>query len=245
MKLIMLSLLLVLATFTAACGAGATATPVPVDDSTPTPAPTATPSPTPQGDPAWLAVLIAEFESSGVTDPAITISEYVYNGATVYFVPQRCCDVFSDLYHASGEIIAHPDGGIIGRGDGRAPDFAEAAKFVRAVWEDPRGQREVVLAPIESIELLILGSFPVQYRAHVVSGLPNGCTRFDHWTVDLDAGARMFIIEVLNTAPKPNADIACAMVYGTMEHSIPLENVEAGMTYNVRVHDQSMEFTAQ
>lgn len=243
MKLRMFSLLLVIAGFTAACGAGGTATPVPVDD----PTPTATPAPTPtsEGNPEWLAALIASFEADDVTNPPIKISEYEYDGATVYFVPQRCCDIFSDLYNDTGLLIAHPDGGIAGVGDGRASDFSASATFVRVIWEDSRGQRELVRAPIESIEILILESFPVQYRAHVVSGLPNGCSRFDHWTVDLDEAGRQFTIEVLNSAPKPTTDIACAMVYGTMDHSIPLENVAAGQTYQVRVHDKATEFTAQ
>ena len=239
MKLRMFSLLLVIAAITAACGAGATATPISIDD----PTPTATP--TPNTHSAWLTALIASFEDDDVANPPLKVSEYVYNGATVYFVPQRCCDIFSDLYNDSGLLIAHPDGGITGMGDGMAPDFSTNAAFVRVVWEDPRGQRELVHAPIESIEVLILESFPAQYRAHVVSGLPNGCSRFDHWTVELDEVARVFTIEVLNSAPKPTADIACAMVYGTIDPSIPLENVAAGQMYEVDVHDKSTEFTAQ
>ncbi|MDA0798913.1 MAG: hypothetical protein O2826_02375 [Chloroflexi bacterium] len=243
MKLRMFSLLLVIAAITAACGAGATATPVPIDD----PTPTATPAPTPTPDtyPLWLTALIASFEDDDVANPPVKISEYVYNGATVYFVPQRCCDIFSDLYDGSGLLIAHPDGGITGMGDGKAPDFSTSATFVGVVWEDPRGQRELVRAPIESVEILVIESFPVQYRLHVVSGLPNSGARFDHWNVDLNEAARLFTIEVLNDVPKPTAAVACAMLYGMIDHSIPLENVTAGQTYKVQVHDKATEFTAQ
>lgn len=237
-------LLLVISIFAAACGATPTATPVPVADATPTATP-ALSTPTPSEYPSWVAALIATFESDAVANPPIKISEYLYAGDTVYLVPQRCCDIFSDLYDSTGLLIAHPDGGITGMGDGRAPDFSKTATLVRIVWEDPRGLREIVRAPIESVEILILESFPVQYQALVVSGLPNGCSRFDHWTVALDETTRTFTIEVLNSEPKPGAGIACAMVYGTMEHLVTLERVAAGQTHDVRVHDKSIVFTAQ
>ena len=31
---------------------------------------------------------------------------------------KECCDQFSDLLDAEGNLIGHPDGGITGRGDG-------------------------------------------------------------------------------------------------------------------------------
>ena len=58
-----------------------------------------------------------------VANPPASVTRYDYKGNTVYFVPQRCCDIFSDLYDAEGNIIGHPDGGITGQGDGRVPDF--------------------------------------------------------------------------------------------------------------------------
>jgi hypothetical protein len=244
-----LSVFVIIASLAAACGVDPTPTPTSGPAATPTPAPTATstPAPTATPDPTmWLAELIAEFEAQDAANPPIKISEYLYNGNTVYFVPQRCCDIFSDLYDDNGTLVAHPDGGIAGVGDGKAPDFSTSAEFVRLVWQDPRGQREIVRAPIESVDILILETFPVQYRAHVISGLPNGCSRFDHWTVELDEASRLFTIEVLNNTPTPDSQIACAMVYGTMDHSIPLEKVEAGMTYKVQVNSTtSTTFDAQ
>jgi hypothetical protein len=79
-------------------------------------------------------------------------------------VPQRCCDIFSDLYDADGDIIGHPDGGIASQGDGRVPDFFKERTDGRAIWEDKRVNSPdmvQVLAPIESVEVLILESFPV------------------------------------------------------------------------------------
>ena len=49
------------------------------------------------------------------------------------------------------------------------------------IWEDEGTYDPIlveVLAPIESVEVLIMESFPPQYSVDVVSGLPNGCTPF-------------------------------------------------------------------
>jgi hypothetical protein len=198
--------------------------------------------------PSWIDDLIARFKGEPVANPPITIKEYRYKEKTVYFVPQRCCDIFSDLYDENGTLIAHPDGGITGQGDGRAPDFFKNAVFVREIWADPRGKddikRVLAPAPIESVDIAVLESFPPQYRARVVSGLPNGCARFDHWTVDLDAAARVFTIKVLNSIPADGTGIACTEIYRTVEHSIPLEGVEPGAEYTVRVNNVSVTFTA-
>ena len=84
-----------------------------------------TPTPIHSATAEWLADLIHKLESEPVANPPLSITQYAYNDQIVYFVPQRCCDIFSDLYDAFGNIIAHPDGGITGGGDGRASDFFE------------------------------------------------------------------------------------------------------------------------
>jgi hypothetical protein len=109
-----------------------------------------------------------------------------------------------------------------GAGDGRAADFSINARFVRVVGvvlEAPCGQRELVRAPIESVEIVVLESQPPPYRAFIVSGLPNRCVRFAHWPVGLDKAARLFTIEVLNSAPEPTSNTLCTTVYATMHRS--------------------------
>ena len=257
-KILLISSLLAIAVFTAACGVGATSTPVPASTSTPTPvpAPTSTPTPTPipsvtptGSRPGWLNDLVIRFEQEPVANPAISIFEYEYKGETVYFVPQRCCDIFSDLYDAGGALIAHPDGGIAGHGDGRASDFFETAKLVRTVWTDHRGEesfkRELTKAPIESVDVAIMESFPVQYRVNVVSGLPSGCARFDHWELSVDAAAHAITIDVYNSVPAAGEAIACTMIYGYVEHSIGIDGIEPGHTYTVTVNDHQTQFTSQ
>jgi hypothetical protein len=253
-------MLLAVAALIAACGvqatptspgSGSNQTPTPLPSETPSPTPTPTPIPegTPMYRPVWLNDLIVNFEGEPLANPPVVIKEYVYKGDTVYYVPARCCDIYSDLYDAEGNLIAHPDGGITGNGDGRASDFLEAAQYVRTVWQDPRAtieyERELAKAPIESADVAVLESFPPQYRLHVVSGLPSGCAAFDHWTVALDEETKTFTVEIYNSVPAASADVACTMIYGLIENSIPLNGVESGHTYTVNVNDHSTTFESQ
>lgn len=73
-----------------------------------------------------------------VKNPPQKIFSYKYKGSTVYYVTAPCCDFFSDLLSADCELIAHPDGGITGKGDGRAADFHKLRSGEKLVWEDPR-----------------------------------------------------------------------------------------------------------
>ena len=86
----------------------------------------------------WLTGLIQRLEREPVSNPPASITRYEYNGQTVYFIPQRCCDIFSDLYDADGLIIGHPDGGITGQGDGRVSDFFKSRSNGSVIWQDQR-----------------------------------------------------------------------------------------------------------
>ena len=116
----------------------------------------ATPSPLPL--PTWLTVLIQRLENQPVANPPASITQYEYQGRTVYFLPQRCCDISSTLYDVDGNIVAHPDGGITGQGDGRAPGFSRERTKGRTIWADQRGYDSSLVqtpAPIDSVEILI------------------------------------------------------------------------------------------
>lgn len=82
--------------------------------------------------------LITKFKSEEKTNPPRSVWQYSYNGKTVYYVPAICCDFFSDLYDDHCNLIAHPDGGFTGRGDGQARDFAEARSNEKLIWKDKR-----------------------------------------------------------------------------------------------------------
>ena len=101
-----------------------------------------------------------------------------------------------------------------------------------------------VLAPIESIEVLVAESFPPQYFLQVVSGLPNSCITFDEITVD-HAGEALSVT-VTNLAPA-DPSVVCAQVYGTVSNSVALgSSFEAGVRYTVVVNDaMTTSFVAQ
>lgn len=93
------------------------------------------------GLPSCLNKLIAQFKQEDVQNPPRKIYSYTYDGKTVYYVTPPCCDFFSDLYDKNCNLIAHPDGGITGRGDGRAKDFVNSKTNEKLVWEDSRKYR--------------------------------------------------------------------------------------------------------
>ena len=194
----------------------------------------------------WLTDLIWKLEHEPVANPPLSITQYSYKGQTVYFVPQRCCDIFSDLYDADGNIIGHPDGGITGMGDGRVPDFFDERKNEQVIWKDQRTNDThltQVSAPIESVEILIMESFPPQYAVVVVSGLPNACVTFGGHRLEREDDT--IRIEMLNWKPA-DSEVVCAQVYGTVETRISLgSDFESGKTYTVVVNDVKETFVAQ
>ena len=101
------------------------------------------------------------------------------------------------------------------------------------------------LAPIESVDILAMESFPVQYAVSIVSGLPSGCAAFAGAEVVERSGTAVRI-EVLNTMPAPDANLACTMIYGLHESNVALgTDFQSGVTYTVDVNGTITEFTAQ
>jgi Domain of unknown function (DUF6970) len=95
----------------------------------------------PNSLPAWLTALTREAEAQPVANPPALIARYDYKGQSVYFLPQRCCDIMGVLYRADGSVLCHPDGGYNGTGDGQCADFFAERKNERIVWRDARGPR--------------------------------------------------------------------------------------------------------
>ena len=112
----------------------------------------------------------------------------------------------------------------------------------------PQGEPEMVevSAPIHQVDIEIAESWPPQYFLHVVSGLPNGCARFDSYSVAPRTGDSDTIrVEVINLEPADGL-AACAEVYGFVEHTIRLgSDFVPGKTYMVVVNDVTETFVAQ
>lgn len=98
-------------------------------------------------------------------------------------------------------------------------------------------------APIERLELRVVGSGPVQHYVDVSSGLPNGCARF--YGYELARTGDTITVTVWNTMP---ADIraACTMIYGYAIHAVPLgANLVPGRQYTLQVNDRNTTFVAR
>ena len=101
-----------------------------------------------------------------------------------------------------------------------------------------------VPAPIESVEIIVAESFPPQYFALVVSGLPNGCVEF--YGYEEARSGHAITITVTNREPAPSEPVACTAIYLTHELSVPLgTDFQPGETYTVKVNDAIEEFVAQ
>jgi hypothetical protein len=88
--------------------------------------------------PECLQAKIHEISSEDVWNPPAKIYSYAYNGQTVYFIPQHCCDIPSQLYDANCNLLCNPDGGFTAGGDGKCPDFFSTRTDEKLLWEDPR-----------------------------------------------------------------------------------------------------------
>ena len=91
--------------------------------------------------PACIKTMIDRYKSEEVQNPPRKIFSYIYKGKNVFYVPALCCDFFSDLYDDNCKLIAHPDGGITGKGDGTASDFIKVRTNEKLIWEDLRRTR--------------------------------------------------------------------------------------------------------
>ncbi|MEQ1855505.1 MAG: hypothetical protein ABL963_03490 [Longimicrobiales bacterium] len=87
--------------------------------------------------PEWLLQFIARQEAEPVANPPAFIARREYAAGVYYFLPSRCCDVFSDLYDSEGALVCHPDGGITGNGSGDCPDLGAVIRE-EIVWRDTR-----------------------------------------------------------------------------------------------------------
>jgi len=92
----------------------------------------------PEIRPPWLLQLVAEQQAQPVANPPAYIARQEYAGGVYYYLPPRCCDIWSELYNSEGTLVCHPDGGITGGGDGQCPALGELIRE-EIIWRDARG----------------------------------------------------------------------------------------------------------
>ena len=81
---------------------------------------------------------IESIKSENIWNPPAQIWQYKYNGQTVYYIPQRCCDIPSVLLDENCNAICNPDGGHSGNGDGMCSDFFTKRTNGKLIWKDKR-----------------------------------------------------------------------------------------------------------
>jgi hypothetical protein len=88
--------------------------------------------------PSCIQKKIKEIQSENVRNPSGSIWQYEYNGQTVYYISSYCCDIQSQLFDSNCNLICSPDGGFLGKGDGKCPDFLTNRKNEKLIWKDDR-----------------------------------------------------------------------------------------------------------
>lgn len=88
--------------------------------------------------PSCIQTKISAIKTAPVRNPTGSVWQAEYKGNTVYFIPQYCCDIPSELFDNNCNLICNPDGGITGSGDGKCADFFSARKNVKLIWQDTR-----------------------------------------------------------------------------------------------------------
>ena len=101
--------------------------------------------------------------------------------------------------------------------------------------EDPGYDQIQELAPIESVEILTLESYPEQFVVQIISGLPSGCASFSHAEVTQDGTD--INIDVYNWMPAPGELIACTAIYGYHDENVGLgSDFKRGTEFTVIVN---------
>jgi hypothetical protein len=90
------------------------------------------------GTPACISNKIAQMQQDPVRNPPGSVTQYLYNGQTVYYITADCCDQYNELYDSKCNLICAPDGGFTGQGDGRCPDFFTNRTNEKLIWQDSR-----------------------------------------------------------------------------------------------------------
>ena len=90
--------------------------------------------------PNSLRERVSEFQSLPPAQPPRAIYRTSYRGLPAFFVTSACCDIPSELYDESGNLICYPGGSIMGR-DERCPGYGLPTSAA-LVWRDGREPME-------------------------------------------------------------------------------------------------------
>ena len=85
--------------------------------------------------PPCIRKMIDSFKVAQKHEQPQKVVEYTYKGKKVYYVEKPCCDFFNEVYDDQCKLIGAPDGGFTGKGDGKLPDFHQAATNEKLIWK--------------------------------------------------------------------------------------------------------------
>ena len=86
--------------------------------------------------PIWLDEWVISLDAGKVEFPPQSITRYALQGEEFYCAVKECCNQFSDLLDADGNLIGHPDGGITVRCDG-VTEFSPMGQEGDVIWPVP------------------------------------------------------------------------------------------------------------
>ncbi|SES84043.1 DUF6970 domain-containing protein [Hymenobacter actinosclerus] len=82
--------------------------------------------------------LIDQLKQKPKQTPAAEVTQYTYQGRTVYLVTGGSPGAYAYLFDNCGKVVCAAAGGLNGKGDGGCPDFAATATDPVLIWRDPR-----------------------------------------------------------------------------------------------------------
>ena len=101
-------------------------------------------------------------------------------------------------------------------------------------------------SPIESADVVILESDPLQYQLRVVSSMPrgSGCSQFNGYEIRRKEADKIDLVVTHHQASDP--DVVCTADYPTVESFVPLgSDFDPGVEYTVTVNEDTVSsFTA-
>jgi hypothetical protein len=100
-----------------------------------------------------------------------------------------------------------------------------------------------VFAPIDVAEVIVADNAESDYLLRVVSGLPNGCAKYDNMHVNV--GAAVITVSVMNTIPE-DVRVACTLEYGSHDRAVELQGLETATDYEIIINSATnLTFTTE
>ncbi len=81
-----------------------------------------------------LQKLLESYAKSHDNEKPAQIEKWTVDSAIYYHVFPKGADRYSELYNSDLELICHPEGGMVGTGDGKCPDWAKTVKNKEIIW---------------------------------------------------------------------------------------------------------------